>query len=176
MDIRPDAFCESLTKYVRLRTREVMVGSLGIGGNNPIRIQSMTTTDTMDTRATVDQSLRMIEAGSELVRITAPSKREAENLRIIKEEIRNCGYKTPIVADIHFTPNAALIAATIVEKVRINPGNYADRKKFDFIEYTDTSYEKELDRLKERFIPLVKTCKKKRSRNTYWYQSWIVIG
>jgi hypothetical protein len=133
MEIRPDAFCESLTKYVRFRTREVMVGSLGIGGNNPIRIQSMTTTDTMDTRATVDQSLRMIEAGSELVRITAPSKREAENLRTIKEEIRNCGYKTPIVADIHFTPNAALIAATIVEKVRINPGNYADRKKFDFI-------------------------------------------
>ena len=92
MEIRPDAFCESLTKYVRLRTREVMVGSLGIGGNNPIRIQSMTTTDTMDTRATVDQSLRMIEAGSELVRITAPSKREAENLRIIKEEIRTVSY------------------------------------------------------------------------------------
>ena len=159
MEIRPDAFCESLTKYVRFPTREVMVGSLGIGGNNPIRIQSMTTTDTMDTRATVDQSLRMIEAGSELVRITAPSKREAENLRIIKEEIRNCGYKTPIVADIHFTPNAALIAATIVEKVRINPGNYADRKKFDFIEYTDASYEQELDRIRERFIPLVKVCK-----------------
>ena len=159
MEIRPDAFCESLTKYVRFRTREVMVGSLGIGGNNPIRIQSMTTTDTMDTRATVDQSLRMIEAGSELVRITAPSKREAENLRIIKEEIRNCGYKTPIVADIHFTPNAALIAATIVEKVRINPGNYADRKKFDFIEYTDASYEQELDRIRERFVPLVKMCK-----------------
>ena len=159
MEIRPDAFCESLTKYVRLRTREVMVGSLGIGGNNPIRIQSMTTTDTMDTRATVDQSLRMIEAGSELVRITAPSKREAENLRNIKEEIRNCGYKTPIVADIHFTPNAALIAATIVEKVRINPGNYADRKKFDYIEYTDASYEQELDRIRERFIPLVKVCK-----------------
>jgi len=159
MEIRPDAFCESLTKYVRFRTREVMVGSLGIGGNNPIRIQSMTTTDTMDTRATVDQSLRMIEAGSELVRITAPSKREAENLRTIKEEIRNCGYKTPIVADIHFTPNAALIAATIVEKVRINPGNYADRKKFDYIEYTDASYEQELDRIRERFIPLVKVCK-----------------
>ena len=160
MEIRPDAFCESLTKYVRFPTREVMVGSLGIGGNNPIRVQSMTTTDTMDTRATVDQSLRMIKAGSELVRITAPSKREAENLRIIKEEIRNCGYNTPIVADIHFTPNAALIAATIVEKVRINPGNYVDRKKFDFIEYTDASYEQELDRIRERFIPLVKVCKK----------------
>jgi len=159
MEIRPDSFCESLTSYVRFPTREVMVGSLGIGGNNPIRIQSMTTTDTMDTRATVDQALRMIEAGSELVRITAPSKREAENLKAIKEEIRNCGYKTPIVADIHFTPNAALIAATIVEKVRINPGNYADRKKFDFIEYSDTSYEQELDRIRERFIPLVKICK-----------------
>ena len=159
MEIRPDSFCESLTSYVRFPTREVMVGSLGIGGNNPIRIQSMTTTDTMDTRATVDQALRMIEAGSELVRITAPSKREAENLKAIKEEIRNCGYKTPIVADIHFTANAALIAATIVEKVRINPGNYADRKKFDFIEYSDTSYEQELDRIRERFIPLVKICK-----------------
>jgi len=159
MEIRPDSFCESLTKYIRFPTREVMVGALGIGGNNPIRIQSMTTTDTMDTRATVDQSLRMIKAGSELVRITAPSKREAENLRTIKEEIRNCGYKTPIVADIHFTPNAALIAATIVEKVRINPGNYADRKKFDFIEYTDASYEQELDRIRQRFIPLVKVCK-----------------
>jgi 4-hydroxy-3-methylbut-2-en-1-yl diphosphate synthase IspG/GcpE len=101
----------------------------------------------------------MIRAGSELVRITAPSKREAENLRIIKEEIRSCGYNTPIVADIHFTPNAALIAATIVEKVRINPGNYADRKKFDYIEYTDASYEQELDRIRERFIPLVKVCK-----------------
>jgi (E)-4-hydroxy-3-methylbut-2-enyl-diphosphate synthase len=160
MEIRPDSFCESLTKYIRFPTREVMVGALGIGGNNPIRIQSMTTTDTMDTRATVDQSLRMIKAGSELVRITAPSKREAENLRTIKEEIRNCGYNTPIVADIHFTPNAALIAATIVEKVRINPGNYVDRKKFDFIEYTDASYEQELDRIRERFIPLVKVCKK----------------
>ena len=176
MEIQPDEFCENLTKYVRFPTREVMVGSLGIGGNNPIRIQSMTTTDTMNTRATVDQSLRMIKAGSELVRITAPSKREAENLRIIKEEIRSCGYNTPIIADIHFTPNAALIAATIVEKVRINPGNYADRKKFDFIEYTDTSYEKELDRIRERFIPLVKTCKKKQYRNAYWYQSWIIIG
>jgi len=160
MEIRPDSFCESLTKYIRFPTREVMVGALGIGGNNPIRIQSMTTTDTMDTRATVDQSLRMIKAGSELVRITAPSKREAENLRTIKEEIRNCGYNTPIIADIHFTPNAALIAATIVEKVRINPGNYVDRKKFDFIEYTDASYEQELDRIRERFIPLVKVCKK----------------
>ena len=159
MEIRPDAFCESLTKYVRFQTREVMVGSVGIGGNNPMRIQSMTTTDTMDTMATVDQSLRMIKAGSDLVRITAPSKREAENLDTIKEEIRNRGYKTPIIADIHFTPNAALIAATIVEKVRINPGNYADRKKFDLIEYTDASYEQELDRIKERFTPLVKVCK-----------------
>ena len=124
MEIRPDAFCESLTKYVRLRTREVMVGSLGIGGNNPIRIQSMTTTDTMDTRATVDQSLRMIESGSELVRITAPSKREAENLRTIKEEIRNCGYKTPIVADIHFHYKRAIESAVAgAACLRINPGN-----------------------------------------------------
>ena len=126
MTITPDDYCNSLTDYSRFKTREVIVGTIGIGGNNPVRIQSMTTTDTMDTKETVEQSIRMIEAGSELVRITAPSKREAENLKNIKKEIRNHGYNTPLVADIHFTPNAALIAAEIVEKVRINPGNYVD--------------------------------------------------
>ena len=124
MKINPDDFCNSLTEFSRSETREVIVGDLGIGGNNPIRIQSMTTTDTMNTEETAEQSIRMIKAGSELVRITAPSKREAENLINIKNKIRNRGYNTPLVADIHFTPNAALIAAEIVEKVRINPGNY----------------------------------------------------
>ncbi|MBL4669867.1 MAG: (E)-4-hydroxy-3-methylbut-2-enyl-diphosphate synthase [Flavobacteriales bacterium] len=152
-------YCNSLTKYLRLKTREVKVGNIGIGGNNPVRIQSMTTTDTMDTRATVEQSIRMIEAGCEIVRITAPSKKEAENLANIKAELRKRGYDTPLVADIHFTPNAAEIAATIVEKVRINPGNYADKKKFEEIEYTDESYQAELDRIRERFIPLIKICK-----------------
>ena len=107
-----------------------MVGNVGIGGTNPIRVQSMTTTDTMDTEGTISQSIRMIEAGCEIIRITAPSIKEAENLKNIKEGLRNKGYATPIVADIHFTPNAAKIAARIVDKVRINPGNYADRKKF----------------------------------------------
>ena len=159
MTIAPDHFCNSLTEYSRFKTREVKVGSISIGGENPIRLQSMTTTNTMDTKETVEQSIRMIKAGSELVRITAPSKREAENLINIKKEIRNKGYDTPLVADIHFTPNAALIAAEIVEKVRINPGNYADKKKFEHIDYNDESYSEELDRIKKRFIPLVKVCK-----------------
>ena len=152
-------YCNSLTAFSRFQTREVMVGDLGFGGNNPIRVQSMTTANTMDTLATVEESIRMIEAGCELVRITAPSKKEAENLKNIKEELLKRGYSTPIVADIHFTPNAAEIAAKIVEKVRINPGNYADKKKFEEIEYTDKSYQEELDRIREKFIPLVKICK-----------------
>lgn len=152
-------YCNSLTQYQRFKTREVKVGNIGIGGNNPIRIQSMTTTDTMDTMATVEQSIRMIDAGCEIVRITAPSIKEAENLANIKAELRKRGYHTPLVADIHFTPNAAEVAAKIVEKVRVNPGNYADKKKFENIEYTDETYQAELQRLKERFIPLVKICK-----------------
>jgi (E)-4-hydroxy-3-methylbut-2-enyl-diphosphate synthase len=152
-------YCNSLTNYQRFKTREVKVGSVGIGGDNPIRIQSMTTTDTMNTIATVEQSIRMIDAGCEIVRITAPSKKEAENLANIKAELVKRGYNTPLVADIHFTPNAAEIAATIVEKVRVNPGNYADKKKFEELEYTDDSYKAELARIRERFIPLVKICK-----------------
>ena len=152
-------YCNSLTAFSRFQTREVIVGNLGFGGNNPIRVQSMTTANTMDTIATVEESIRMIKAGCELVRITAPSKKEAENLKNIKEELLKRGYSTPIVADIHFTPNAAEIAAKIVEKVRINPGNYADKKKFEEIEYTDKSYQEELDRIREKFIPLVKICK-----------------
>ena len=152
-------YCNSLTKFSRFKTRVVRVGDLRIGGNNPIAIQSMTITDTMDTIATVEESIRMIEAGCELVRITAPSKKEAGNLQNIKDELRKRGYNTPIVADIHFTPNAAEIAARIVEKVRINPGNYADKKKFEELEYTDESYIAELKRIKEKFTPLVRICK-----------------
>src|SRR5260221_7018688 len=152
------SYCESLTQYKRLKTREVKIGDLLLGNFHPIRVQTMTTTDTMDTMATVEQSIRCIEAGSELVRITAPSKNEAENLRNIKNELRKRGYTTPLVADIHFTPNAAEIAARIVEKVRINPGNYVDKKKFELIEYTDADYLEEIDRIRNRFTPLVKIC------------------
>src|SRR4029078_4334420 len=152
-------YCESINEYKRLKTVEVNVGGLLLGSDHPIRIQTMTTTDTMDTIATVEQSIRCIEAGAELVRITAPSKREAENLLNIKNELRTRGYNTPLVADIHFTPNAAEIAARVVEKVRINPGNYIDKKKFEIIEYSDAEYQEEIDRIRERFTPLVKICK-----------------
>lgn len=152
-------YCNSLTEYKRFLTREVKCGIIGIGGNNPIRLQSMTTTDTMDTKATVAQSIRMIEAGCELVRITAPSINEAKNLEVIKKELVAAGYNTPIVADIHFTPNAAEYAARVIEKVRVNPGNYADKKKFEEIDYTDFAYEKELERIRQRFTPLVNICK-----------------
>ena len=155
----PGLYCESLTEYRRLKTREVRVGDIGIGGANPIRVQSMTTTDTLDTKATVEQSIRMIEAGCELVRITAPSINEARNLDAIRKSLRDQGYNTPLVADIHFTPNAAEVAARIVEKVRINPGNFADKKRFEQIEYTDADYREELERIRERFIPLLKICK-----------------
>jgi (E)-4-hydroxy-3-methylbut-2-enyl-diphosphate synthase len=143
----------------RLVTREVKIGNRIIGGNHPIRIQTMTTTDTMDTNATVAQTVRCIEAGAELVRITAPSKKEAENLQAIKDALNKLGYVTPLVADIHFTPNAAEIAARIVEKVRVNPGNYVDKKKFEQIEYTDEEYNEEIERIRERFTPLVIICK-----------------
>ncbi len=152
-------YCNSLTAYSRLKTREVKIGDLLLGNLHPVRVQTMTTTDTMDTIATVEQSIRCIEAGAELVRITAPSKKEAENLLNIKNELHQRGYKTPLVADIHFTPNAAEIAARIVEKVRVNPGNYVDKKKFEQIEYTDAEYAEEIDRIRERFTPLIKICK-----------------
>ena len=154
-----EQYCASLAGYKRLPTREVKIGNLSIGNGNPIRIQTMTTTDTMDVAATVAQTIRCIDAGAELVRITAPSKKEAEQLQLIKDELRARGYDTPLVADIHFTPNAAEIAARIVEKVRVNPGNYIDKKKFDFIEYTDAEYAAEVDRIRERFTPLVRICR-----------------
>ena len=155
-----DYFKKNLFKYKRRPSIPVEIGDIGIGGNNPIRIQSMTTTDTMDTNATVNQSIRMINAGCELVRVTAPSIKDAKNLKNIKDELNNKGYNVPLVADIHFTPNAAEIAAEIVEKVRINPGNYADKKKFQQIEYDDKSYNDEIERIYERVSPLIKICKK----------------
>jgi len=152
-------YCNSLTEYSSLQTREVKIGGLLLGNLHPVRVQTMTTTDTMDTIATVEQSIRCIEAGSELVRITTPSKKEAENLLNIKNELHKRGYITPLVADIHYTPNAAEIAARIVEKVRVNPGNYVDKKKFEQIEYTDAEYAEEIERIRERFTPLIKICK-----------------
>jgi (E)-4-hydroxy-3-methylbut-2-enyl-diphosphate synthase len=154
-----ELYSESLTGYKRLITKEVRIGDLLLGNGHPIRIQTMTTTDTMDVAATVAQSIRCIEAGAELVRITAPSKKEAEQLLLIKEALRRQGYTTPLVADIHFTPNAAEIAARIVEKVRVNPGNYVDKKKFEQIDYTDAEYSEEIERIRDRFTPLVKICK-----------------
>ena len=155
-------YCIDLFDQKRLATIEVNVGSLGIGGQNPIRLQSMTTTDTMNTQESVEQSIRMEKSGSELIRLTAPSRKEAENLLVIHQELREKGYKSPLVADIHFTPNAALIAAKYVEKVRVNPGNYADKKRFKEIEYTDDTYQAELDRIELKFTPLVLLCKQEK--------------
>lgn len=152
-------YCESLRQYQRLKTLPVKVGDLIIGGDESLKVQTMTTTDTMDTEATVAQTIRCIEAGSELVRITAPSKNEAENLRNIINILKEKGYDVPLVADIHFTPNAAEIAARIVQKVRVNPGNYVDKKKFEQIEYSDEEYAEEIERIRERFTPLVRICK-----------------
>ena len=152
-------FTDSLFSYKRFTTRKVKVGTVEIGGDNPIRVQSMTTTDTMDTAATVDQSISLADAGCEIIRITAPSKKEAENLKAIKDELKARGLNVPLVADIHFTPNAAEIAAKIVDKVRVNPGNYADKKKFNTIEYTDEEYQEQLERINVKFTPLVNICK-----------------
>lgn len=158
-DVLLQPYCDSLTTYRRRETIEVRIGDLGMGSMHPIRLQSMTTTNTMDTEATIAQSIRMIDAGCELVRITAPSIREAKNLEAIRTGLRERGYTTPLVADIHFTPNAAEIAARVIEKVRINPGNYVDKKNFAVIEYDDVSYAAELDRIRTRFVPLVRICK-----------------
>ncbi|MDO7883812.1 (E)-4-hydroxy-3-methylbut-2-enyl-diphosphate synthase [Hymenobacter cheonanensis] len=152
-------YCPSLTEYKRRVARVVNIGGVPLGGDYPIRVQSMTTIDTMDTQGSVEQTLRMVAAGCEYVRITAPSVKEAQNLLEIKKELRARGCNVPLIADIHFTPNAAELAARIVEKVRVNPGNYADKKKFEEIDYTDASYAAEVERIRERFRPLVKICK-----------------
>ncbi len=152
-------YCNSLTQYSRYKTREVYIGDIPLGDNNPIRLQSMTTTNTMDTKSTVEQSIRMIKAGSEYVRITAPSIKDALNLKNIKKELKKKGFNNPLIADIHFTPNAAIEAAKIVDKVRINPGNYADKKKFEKFEYSDEEYNFQLERIYDKFSPLVKICR-----------------
>ncbi|WP_226373559.1 (E)-4-hydroxy-3-methylbut-2-enyl-diphosphate synthase [Luteolibacter ambystomatis] len=155
----PSRYCPSLLSYSRRPTREVLVGRVGIGGNNPIRVQSMITSDTRDTPACVKQVLDLDAAGCEIVRITAQTKVYAANLENIVREVRAAGCGVPIVADIHFKPDAAMEAAKWVEKVRVNPGNYADKKKFEVREYTDAEYEEELERIREEFIPLVHLCK-----------------
>ena len=153
------SYCNSLIKFSRFKTREVLVGSIGIGNQNPIRIQSMTTTNTMDTNASVNQAVQMIKKGCELVRITAPSIKEAKNLYEIKNKLIKKGYNNPLIADIHFTPNAAIEAAKIVEKVRINPGNFSDKKKFQIYNYSKADYIEELKRIEDKFSPLIDVCK-----------------
>jgi len=154
-------YCPNLYSYQRRKTREVKVGEVGIGGDNPIRVQSMTISDTLNTEAVVNEAIGLIEAGCEIVRITAPTIHHAENLKNIRDQLKAKGYKTPLVADIHFTPQAAMIAAEYVEKVRINPGNFADRKLFAVREYSDSEYDDELKRIEEKFVPLVKKCKER---------------
>jgi (E)-4-hydroxy-3-methylbut-2-enyl-diphosphate synthase len=152
-------YCESPYHYQRRGTREVMIGRVGVGGANPIRVQSMITCDTMDTEASIAQTIELAEAGCEIVRITAPTVKDSANLENIVRGLRERGCDVPIVADIHFKPEAAMEAAKWVEKVRINPGNYADSKKFKIVEYTDEQYAAELERIRERFTPLVRLCK-----------------
>ncbi len=152
-------YCPSLTEYIRRTTVTVQIGDLPMGSDYPIRVQSMTTVDTMNTEGSIEEVIRMVDAGCEYIRITAPSVKEAQNLENIKKGLLARGVKVPLIADIHFTPNAAELAARIVEKVRINPGNYADRKRFEVIDYTDASYAAELDRIREKFAPLVTICK-----------------
>lgn len=154
-------YCDNLYRYQRRLSRVVTVGSLKMGGNYPIRIQSMLTSDTMNTGACVQETLRLVEVGCELVRITAPTVKDAANLKNIKAGLRAAGCGVPLVADIHFKPEAALEAALWVEKVRINPGNFADSKKFNVREYSDQEYEAELERIRERFTPLVKRCQER---------------
>src|SRR5712672_980721 len=159
--MRDLSYCENPFVYRRRKTREVKVGNVGIGGNNPVRVQSMITCDTMDTAASIQQTLDLAAVGCEIVRITAPTVKDAANLQHIVAGLRERGCKTPIVADIHFKPDAAMEAAKWVEKVRINPGNYADSKKFLIREYSDEQYAAELNRIRERFTPLVDLCKKR---------------
>jgi (E)-4-hydroxy-3-methylbut-2-enyl-diphosphate synthase len=154
-------YCASPYLYQRRATREVMIGHVGVGGSNPIRVQSMITCDTMDTDASIAQTMELASAGCEIVRITAPTVKDAANLEHIVRGLRARKCQVPIVADIHFKPEAAMEAAKWVEKVRINPGNYADSKKFKIIEYTDEQYAAELARIRERFTPLVRLCRER---------------
>jgi (E)-4-hydroxy-3-methylbut-2-enyl-diphosphate synthase len=159
--MRELSYCENPFIYRRRKTREVKVGRVGIGGNNPIRVQSMITCDTMDTDASIQQTIELANVGCEIVRITAPTVKDSRNLEHIVKGLRERGCNVPIVADIHFKPDAAMEAAKWVDKVRINPGNYADSKKFVIREYTDEQYAAELNRIRERFSPLVDMCKQR---------------
>ena len=154
-------YCPDLLHYARRRSRVVMVGHVGVGGDNPIRVPSMITSDTRDTRACVDEVLQLADAGCEIVRITAQTKVYAANLENIARGVCASGCEVPLVADIHFKPDAALEAAKWVEKIRVNPGNYADKKKFEVREYSDAQYEAEIERIREQFSPLVKLCKER---------------
>ena len=158
---KPLSYAADLFSYARRPSREVIVGGLGFGGANPIRVQSMITSDTMDTEACVRETLRLVEVGCEMVRITAPTVKDAANLKNIRGELNKCGCTVPLVADIHFKPEAAMEAAQWVEKVRINPGNFADSKKFNVRDYTDAEYASELERIRERFTPLVRLCQER---------------
>lgn len=153
------SYCPDPYRYGRRKTREVMVGTVGVGGRNPIRVQSMLTSDTRDTEACVKEALGLVEAGCEIVRVTAQTRKYAENLEHIRDNLRAAGCDVPLVADIHFKPDAAMEAAKWVDKVRVNPGNYADKKKFAILEYSDAEYAAELDRIREQFSPLVKLCR-----------------
>ncbi|HEY2124596.1 MAG TPA: (E)-4-hydroxy-3-methylbut-2-enyl-diphosphate synthase, partial [Chthoniobacterales bacterium] len=155
------SYCSSPFSYQRRVSREVMVGNVGVGGSNPIRVQSMITCDTMDTEASIAQTMELAAVGCEIVRITAPTVKDSRNLELIVKGLRERGCHVPIVADIHFKPEAAMEAAKWVDKVRINPGNYADSKKFATREYTDEQYASEIERIRERFSPLVQLCKQR---------------
>jgi len=166
-------YCASLTQYKRLKTRTVNVGSIKIGGNAPIVVQTMTTTDTMDTAATVAQCIRCIEAGAQMVRITAPSKKEAENLRAIKDALQRKRLSNPShsrYSSLH--PMQLKLLRALLKKYVSNPGNYVDKKKFDVLEYTDEEYAAEVQRIHERFSPLVKICKANGTCHAHWHQSW----
>ncbi|MBO5951756.1 MAG: (E)-4-hydroxy-3-methylbut-2-enyl-diphosphate synthase [Bacteroidaceae bacterium] len=146
--------------YSRRKSWETKVGNVVIGGDAPIRVQSMTTTQTTDTEGSVEQAIRIIDAGGELVRLTTQGTREAENLKNIKASLLEKGYSTPLVADVHFNPNVADVAAKFVEKVRINPGNYVDpARTFKELEYTDSEYAAEIEKIRARFIPFLNICK-----------------
>ena len=159
MNINNFEYLENFSEYKRIKTRAVEIGNVPLGGDFPIRIQSMTTTNTMDTEATVNQIISLAKAGCDYVRVTAPSIKDAENLKNIKNELKSRGYDIPLIADIHYTPNAAEVAARIVEKIRINPGNYTDKKKFLYKDYSDKEYEEEIEKIREKFVPLINVCK-----------------
>lgn len=154
-------YCEKIYQTLRRKTREVMIGPVGVGGDNPIRIQSMTTSDTRNVEATIEQIIRLADSGCEIARITVQGKKEAESCEGIKNGLLKRGYTIPLVADIHFYPPAALLVAEFADKVRINPGNFVDKRaSFKTIEYNDKTYADEIERLEEKFIPLVEKCKR----------------